>query len=279
MVWSKHLTTIYHAVLMGLPVDIEEIRSAMDDEEGWAQEFECQFLDGSNVLLPYEVIQLAESMDATESWSLDDAGGSHPIYVGIDFGRTNDPTVCWTLQKVGDILWTREVLVLKGVSTPDQERILHQRISRARRVCFDYTGPGIGLGDYLVKEHKEWDPSAHKLGKIQLCTFTVDFKRAIFPRLRRHFEAPTRLRIPISREIREDLHQMQQIITNGTYNYASPRTKSGHSDRCTALALALHAVEDAKADFAWSPIPRRTDSTAAGGVGGALKRVKKALGL
>lgn len=243
MVWSRHLVTIYHAVLMGLPVNIEEIRAAMDDDEGWGQEYECRFLDGSNVLLPYDVIALAESFDATETWSLDMAGKSNATYLGIDFGRTNDPTVCWTLQRVGDILWTREVLVLKGVSTPEQERILSDRIRAASRVCFDYTGPGIGLGDYMVEKHQQWKPSEHKFGKVELCTFTAGFKRELFPRLRRAFEAPTKLRIPVSRAIREDLHMMQQVISNGEYNYWSPRTKEGHSDRCTALALCLNAAD------------------------------------
>ena len=40
--------------------------AGLDDIEGWAQEFECEFLDGSNVLLPYDVIALAESADASE---------------------------------------------------------------------------------------------------------------------------------------------------------------------------------------------------------------------
>jgi phage FluMu gp28-like protein len=243
MVWSRHLVTIYHAVLMGLPVNIEEIRSAMDDDEGWGQEYECRFLDGSNVLLPYDVIALAESFDATEAWSLDMAGTSNATYLGIDFGRSSDPTVCWTLQRVGDILWTREVLVLKDVSTPEQERILSDRIRAASRVCFDYTGPGIGLGDYMVEKHQQWKPEEHMFGKVELCTFTAGFKRGLFPRLRRAFEAPTKLRIPVSRAIREDLHMMQQVINNGEYNYWSPRTREGHSDRCTALALCLRAAD------------------------------------
>ena len=259
MVWSRHLVTIYHAVLMGLPVNLEEIRAAMDDDEGFAQEYECRFLDGSNVLLPYDVIQLAESFDATEAWSLASAGTQHQTFLGIDFGRTNDPTVCWTLQRVGDILWTREVLVLKSVSTPDQERILNDRIAAASRVCFDYTGPGIGLGDYMVEKHKQWKPEEHKFGKIQLCTFTVQFKRLLFPRLRRTFEAPTKLRIPVSRAIREDLHQMQQVIHNGEYNYWSPRTREGHSDRCTALALALEACGEPVSSFHYESTPRDRD--------------------
>ncbi len=273
IVWSKHLTTIYHAVLMGLPVDIEEIRGAMDDDEGFAQEFECRFLDGSNVLLPYDIIALAESFDASETWSLQDAGTTNATYLGIDFGRSNDPTVCWTLQRVGDILWTREVLVLKDVSTPEQESILSDRIKAAHKVCFDYTGPGIGLGDYMVKTHKEWKPSEHKLGKVELCTFTANFKRELFPKMRRLFEAPTKLRIPVSRTIREDLHQMQQVINKGEYQYWSPRTKDGHSDRCTALALAVRA-----ADAPVISMPPRPFGRTRSAIASAARRVREVLG-
>jgi phage FluMu gp28-like protein len=243
MAWSRHLVTIYHAVLMGLPVDVAQIREALDDADGFAQEFLCRWLDGSSVLLPYELIALAESTDATETWDIGSAGRSNPVFLGIDFGRTNDPTVCWTLQQVADVLWTREVLVLDNVATPQQEQILRDRIASANRVSFDYTGPGIGLGDYLVQAHGQWKPEAHKFGKVELCTFTTKLKREIFPRMRRKFEAPTKLRVPISTAVREDLHQMQQVVTNGEYNYWSPRTREGHSDRCTALALAVRAAD------------------------------------
>jgi phage FluMu gp28-like protein len=245
MRWSRHLVTIYHAVLMGLPVDIDQLREAMDDPDGFAQECECEFLDSSNVLLPYDIIAQAESAEAHEfaDPSFWDAKGGEVI-LGIDFGRTNDPTVCWALERVGDVLWTREVLAERGMSTPDQEGMLARRIARASRVCFDYTGPGIGLGDYLVRQHGEWKPEAHKYGKIELCTFTAGFKREIFPRLRRAFEAPVKVRVPISVTVREDLHAMKQIVRNGEYSYAAPRTAEGHSDRCTALALALRAAGD-----------------------------------
>lgn len=256
MKWSRRVVTIYQAVLMGLPVDIAQIREALDDPEGWSQEFECQFLDSSNVLLPYDIIALAESADATEFgdpafW---DQRSGNPVVLGIDFGRTNDPTVSYALERVGDIWWTREVLAERGISTPDQETMLTKRIQRASRVCFDYTGPGIGLGDYLVKTHGEWNPEQHKFGKIELCTFTAGFKREIFPRLRRAFEAPTKVRIPISIAVREDLHAMKQIVRNGEYSYAAPRTAEGHSDRCTGLALAWRAAGTGGGPFAWQPV-------------------------
>jgi hypothetical protein len=51
-----------------------------------------------------------------------------------------------------------------------------------------------------------------------------------------------KLRVPFATETREDLHEMQQIVSNGKYSYSAPRTAAGHSDRCTALALAVRAA-------------------------------------
>jgi phage FluMu gp28-like protein len=133
--------------------------------------------------------------------------------------------------------------VLSDTSTPEQFQILSDRIGAANRVCFDYTGPGIGLGDLMVERHRQWKPEAHEFGKVELCTFTSKFKRELFPKLRQAFVAPTKLRVPISTVIREDLHEMKQVIRNGEYSYWAARTKEGHSDRCTALALAVRAAD------------------------------------
>jgi phage FluMu gp28-like protein len=245
--YSGHLVDIYTAQRAGLPVNIEELKAGLDDAEAWAQEYECQPTDTSNVLLPYDLIGLAESVDASEAVGSDywiPRTRSNPVFEGIDFGRSNDPTVCWSAELLGDLLVTREVLVLVNMSTPDQVNILRQRIARATRVCLDYTGPGIGFGDYLVKEFGEYDPEEHNFGKIEKCVFTTGFKRELFPKLRRRFEAPTKIRVPISRAIREDLHAMQQVVLNGEYNYWAPRTREGHSDRCTACALMVRAAGD-----------------------------------
>lgn len=256
--WSVHKVTIHDAVRMGLPVDIEELKAAIDDPEGWAQEFECEFLDTATVLLPYDLLATCESIEASEVvedgfWA---ANSSSPLVCGIDFGRQNDPTVCWTLQQIGDVWWTREVLVLRGVNTVTQAEILSHRVRRAGRVCLDYTGPGIGLGDMLTKDHGgQWAPEAHQFGTTELCTFTAAFKREIFPKLRVAFDQK-RLRVPASVDVREDLHAMQQLVRSGAYTYAAPRTAEGHSDRCTALALALRATGTAAGPATFRPLER-----------------------
>jgi hypothetical protein len=61
LLWeSCHFVDIHAAVADGLPANIEELKAAMDGPEGWAQEFECQFLDVQSTLLPYELIAPCE---------------------------------------------------------------------------------------------------------------------------------------------------------------------------------------------------------------------------
>jgi phage FluMu gp28-like protein len=242
--WSCHIVDIHTAVKEGLAVNVEEVRAAFDDPEGWAQEFECQFLDVQATLLPYDLIAACESLEATASVAHEfwQAAPPSPLVMGIDFGRRHDLTVAWTLRQVGDVQQTVEVLEMNRTPTPEQVERLRPRLRQARRVCLDYTGAGIGLGDYLVKEFGEWDPARHKLGKIELCHFSNPLKLELFSKLRMAFEKRS-LRVPVNRAIREDLHSVNRVSSpTGQITYRAPHNADGHADRCTALALALHAA-------------------------------------
>jgi phage FluMu gp28-like protein len=243
--FSKHRVTIHDAKAAGLPLDLERLRAGLFNGEAWTQEYECEFIDKSCVLLPYELIESCESAEATETSSpdlLSKLGGE--LFVGIDFGRKQDLTGCWVLQRMGNMLWTREVLVLERMPTPEQFAILRERVSRARRVCIDYTGAGIGLGDLLARDFGEVKPG-HAAGRVELCNFTAALKQELFPKLRAAFERG-QLRIPRSSAIREDLHGIHRITTNnGHLVYRASNSADGHSDRCTALALAVRAAESA----------------------------------
>ncbi len=242
--WACHFVDIHRAVKEGLPVNIDELREAMDDPEGWAQEFECQFLDVQSTLLPYELIAPCESLEATASVPPEFWQGAppFPMVMGIDFGRRHDLTVAWTLRQLGDVQQTVEVLEMHRASTPEQVEWLRPRLRVARRVCLDYTGPGVGLGDYLAGEFGEWEPGRHKFGKIELCHFTNALKLEIFSKLRMAFER-RRLRVPVSRVIREDLHSVNRVSSpTGQITYRAPHSADGHADRCSALALAMRAA-------------------------------------
>ena len=252
--WSCHFVDIHTAVRDGLKVNIDELKSVVDDPEGWAQEFECQFMDVQAVLLPYELIATCESLEANTAVPAEYWLNKQPfdIDMGIDFGRKRDLTVCWSNARMGDVSQTIEVLELASMSTPEQIEILQTRLKKARRVCIDYTGAGIGTGDYLVQQFKEWKPSADKFGKIELCVFTPQLKAELFSKLRMAFEKRS-VRIPISRLVREDLHSVNRVTTpSDGVTYRAPHSADGHADRCTALALALRAGEASPSSFGFA---------------------------
>jgi len=240
--WSKHHVDIYEAAKAGLPVDVEELRKGLNDPEGWAQEYECQFLDAAAVLLPYEVIAKCESAEATVACPPEFWQSGRPLFIGWDFARKKDLSVPWIVEQVGDVMVTREMVEFRGMSTPDQIDAMRHRIRACRRLCLDYTGNGVGCGDYLVREFGEYNPDRHQFGKVELCTFTNTLKVDIFSKLRMAFDS-MKVRIPVNREVREDLHSMQRVTTpSGNVTYRAPHTDDGHADRCTALALAIRAA-------------------------------------
>lgn len=229
--YSKHRITIHDAVAQGLPVNIDELREGLDDPEGWAQEYECEFVDAGGVLLPYELIQRCEDDKAREDGNVVDQGAAR--YVGIDLGTVSDPTVCITLEKREDgRLWITEVLVIPTMDLTPQMDILRSRLRRAAKTCIDATGIGRQMGQDFVREFG---------GKVEAAQFTVQFKREIFPAMKKAFQDRA-IAIPVSRDFREDLHAYQESFASGQASYWAPRTALGHSDRATALALALRAA-------------------------------------
>lgn len=258
LAWSTRVINIWQAVLMGIKQNPHRLRKLYgDDLEGWMQEMLCVWLDAASVLLPYELIGSCESLEASEH-DTPELLKLSPLrkIAGIDFGRVSDPTVMTTAVTGLDMSIVRNVTKLKGMSTPNQIDTLAPYIDLCDIVTIDNTGPGVGFCDLAVQKWGEWNPDKHLFGKIMPCTFTLPFKRVIFPQLRTAFEKRT-IRVPISSWLREDLHAVNIVITGGAYNYKAPRSDEGHSDGCTALALMEHARQQkTSAPFAYESTPR-----------------------
>lgn len=274
LAWSSRVINIWQAVLMGLKQNPHRLRKLYgDDLEGWLQEMLCVWLDASNVLLPYELLQACESLEASEHDTPELLKLSPLAKVGgIDFGRVNDPTVMTTALRGMGMSIVRHVARLKGMSTPDQIETLAPYIELCGVVAVDATGPGVGFADLAVKRWGEHDPAKHKFGKIMPCVFSLPFKRVIFPRLRTSFEQRN-IRIPFSTWLREDLHSMSVVVSNNQYNYKAPRTDEGHSDGCTALALMEHAAAQGGASCPPPhPLPKPSEEGWMGSVSRGLAR-------
>lgn len=235
--YSKHLITIHRAVELGLPLNVQELKEGLDDPDGWAQEYECQFIDTASILLPYDLIATCESEQCFENIPIYEKltpALSRVLYAGVDIGRKHDLTVIWLLEKCEDVLWTRRVEVLERTPFREQLEIIEDFVRPAHKVCIDATGIGAMLAEELGRKYGEY--------KVEQCQFTAELKQEIFTGLRRKFEDKL-IRVPISRSIREDLHGLQKVTTTGgTIRYIAPHNEDGHCDRATALALAVRAA-------------------------------------
>lgn len=226
--YSKHKVTIEDAVRMGLPIDLEELKAGVDDPDIWAQEYLCEFIDNTSVLLPYDMIGKCESE------SIKDDGAS-PLYIGMDIGRSKDLSVIVTAVKLGDVLAVIDVTELRKMPFNDQLDILLQKGvgGRVQHVCIDSTGIGAMLAEEAQRKGG---------GKFEGVQFNVSSKGEMYGAMRRRFEERS-IRIPVSRDFREDLHAVQRVVsTGGNVTYSAPRNADGHSDRAAALALCIKAA-------------------------------------
>jgi phage FluMu gp28-like protein len=232
-VWSRHRTDIFEAVEAGLAVDPEELRLALADDFAWAQEYLLEFTEENTAYLSYELIATCEDPAATSEQLLDELQPDSDKYLGFDIGRHRDLSVIWIVEKVGDVHWTRRVLELRNTPFATQREVLYGLLPFVRRACIDATG----LGEQLAEEAKA------KFGyRVEPVKFTSEVKNDLATTTRRTFE-DRRVRIPVDRAIREDLHSVRRQITSaGNIRFDADRDEGSHADRFWALALALHAA-------------------------------------
>lgn len=222
---------------------VAKVRRGCRSQEQFDQEYECIPADDGKAWLTYALIRSCVNDRCPKpnaGLSPEYAGG--PCYAGIDVGRTKDLTVLWLDELVGDVLWTRQVLVIDhraeegGVSIPEQVRRLAAvlRAVNLVRACVDYTGLGIGLGDGLVEALGEY--------RVENITFTPANKEILAVGLRECMEDGGK-RIPADDEVREDLHRVQSFVTGtGKMRLDAARVED-HADRFWAAGLAVHAAE------------------------------------
>jgi len=146
--WTGHWIDVHQAVAEGCPINIDEMRSGVDDDDTWRQEFCCEFLKAAGAWLPLELVSSNEHDDATTEM-LPSFQSRGPLYGGIDVARHHDATVMWIDEKIGDVYWTRMVLYIYAATFPDQYKRLDPFVKMCDRVAIDATGMGIALYDLL----------------------------------------------------------------------------------------------------------------------------------
>ena len=164
-----HHTTVSlpEAVAQGLPVDAEELRRSIDDEEIYRQELLCEFLDEATAFLTYAEIAACEDPTLGGEPDLDYLGSYRgDLFVGVDIGRKRDRTVFWLLRREADVLITAGWIELDRMPFRMQYERLRVvlRLKCVRRCCMDCGGIGMQLAEEAVDEFGDY--------RVEAVTFT-----------------------------------------------------------------------------------------------------------
>ncbi|HMW79184.1 terminase large subunit domain-containing protein [Accumulibacter sp.] len=232
--WSRHRVDIHQAVADGLPRDIDMLRRGLNDPDLWAQEFELSWLDEASNWLDFDLINQAEDEGAGHP----DAYQGGPVFVGVDIAARNDLFAIWVLEGVGDVLWTRELIVQRRIPFAEQDALLDSVFRRYRvvRCAMDQTGMG----------EKPVEDAQRRYGALRVegLLFSGPVKQQLAIAGKQRFE-DRRIRIPAGDyALRADLHALKKVAgaAGGAPRFLVDGDTDGHADRAWACFLACHAA-------------------------------------
>lgn len=245
--FSIHSTDIYEAVADGLAKSagmedeafIQMLRDGCPDDDIWEQEYCCKFISDATSYIPWELIQSAESIDASVELPKYFVPRGE-LYLGGDIGRKKDLTVFVLLEKIGDVYWVRAIIRMRGKSFAEQRAVVEGLMSSLpiRRLCQDASGLGMQLAEELATKYGT--------SRVEGITFNMAVKEDLAVRTRRNYEQMT-LRTPEDRNLRTAVHSIRRIPTAaGHFRFDAERSEAGHADEFWALALALMAADGSK---------------------------------
>lgn len=234
-VWSRHTVDIYQAVREGLDRDIDALRKGMNDPDGWAQEYELQWLDEAANWLSYELIGSCEDERAGDPAGYQ--GGD--VVVGGDIAARGDLFVLWVDERVGDVWWNREIITRRRASWAEMDALLDDVFARYRvlRACIDQTG----MGEKYVADAQR----RHGRYRVEGVLFTLATKQALAILGKQAFEDRT-IRIPLGdTDLRADLHKLRkETSATGAPRFVAEADGAGHADRAWACFLARNAASN-----------------------------------
>ncbi len=243
--WSHHRITIHDAVDQGLADRIMKRKLTAEEREEWKRELLASVGDEATVQEEYEVIP-GEAGGSYMPWNLimgcEHADAGRPelyqggrCFVGHDIARRRDLAVIWVSEDVGDVAWTREVILMPKMKFSEQyaefDRVM--RDYHVVRACVDQTG----MGEPVVERHQE----QHGSTRVEGVLFTGPVKQDLATAGKKVFE-DKRVRIPIDEALRNSHNAVRREVTSaGNVRFDAAATELGHADEYWAHMLALHA--------------------------------------
>jgi phage FluMu gp28-like protein len=162
----------------------------------------------------------------------------------------------WFSELVGDITWTRGVLVMANLPTPQQTERVSQLMPRVHRLCVDKTGMGLPIFETMDRQFP---------GQVEGISFTQQTKETMATTAKRRMEE-LRCRLPNDQAIWQSFRSVRKTSTSlGQVRFdASHDDRHGHADHWWAFCLAEAAAQQSETIFPGIVTPGITEYTPTG---------------
>lgn len=225
--FKRYTYDIYRAIEDGNKVNVEQLKRNFD-EDSFAENYECKFLDESTSYFPYGVLR-------ERIGTIPDDVSDGKYFLGVDVARKQHLTAFVVLIKIKDFIYTREVITKKKASFAEQKEEI-------RRICERYPieSGGIdatGIGSQMAEEVNEEFPF------IKPLVFTNKLKEQLVTGTKKRFENAT-VQIPDDNDLLSDFHRIRRSVTaNNNVIFDAVANSKSHADRFWAWAIAEHSSQ------------------------------------
>ena len=224
--YSRHEVDVNRAVGGGLVIDIEAIRRNLD-EDSFAQEYLCQFIDESTAFIPYDAIRgcISDQPDLSV--------GKH--FLGIDVARRRHLTVLMVLTEIEDKLHVKRIERMRNQTFASQRAMVRHLIAEEgiSRGAIDATGLGMQFSEELNREYHFMEP----------VVFTSESKERMAHLMKRAFDN-REVSIPADNDLISAIHSIRKTVTpSNNIRFDAEADSKGHADEFWAMALALDCAK------------------------------------
>ena len=150
----------------------------------------------------------------------------------------------WVSEKMGDVLWTREVIALRRAPFAEQLDALVRVFSNYKvvRTSLDQTGMGEAVVEQAQTNHGKY--------RVEGVLFTSTAKQQLATVGKQAFEDGL-VRIPVNRAVRASHHAVRPTTTSaGNVRFDAERNATiGHADHFWAHMLAIQSAQGGRISY------------------------------
>lgn len=261
--WHGYWVSAEMAVRQGAPVDLEEMRRAIADDDIWMQDFCNVPMEDGSQYIPLSLVLECESSEATMDWD----GQARPgLSAGYDVARKRDGSLIILGYPVGPLLVICGVIILSQMRFEQQREICAQVAEvvteSGGRFAMDATGLGMQLGEELSTGYTDASGKRRRFDCVEPVNFSTSVESGLLDAENKPMKVGVKERLagilkrrcedrmiwlPESVQLRREFQAVKRYVgPTGAVRLDAQRTdKGGHADWFWAAALLCGAMEGA----------------------------------